>query len=103
MIMQQSEKLTENDLSFLSTEQAKVYLKNFQIISSSKDEPPLDSLVKMTQDENILEGLRQILANLLTVNPYFRWTAVECLAHPIFDDVRDPDSEKTAVIEKIKL
>lgn len=57
----------------------------------------------MTQNENIFEGLRQILANLLTVNPYFRWTAIECLAHPIFDDVRDPDTEKTAVIEKIKL
>ena len=49
-----------------------------------------------------MEGLREILANLLTVNPYFRWTATECLAHPIFDDIRDPTSDYTPR-DKIKL
>ena len=47
----------------------------------------------MIADDKILIGLRDILANLLTVNPYFRWTARECLAHPMFDDVRNPANE----------
>lgn len=36
----------------------------------------------------------EIMQNLLTINPYFRWTASECLAHPIFDDIRVLDNEK---------
>ena len=39
----------------------------------------------------IEEGLKEIVNNLLAINPYFRWTAVECLAHPIFDDIRQED------------
>ena len=40
-----------------------------------------------------MNGLRVILSNLLSVNPYFRWTPKECLAHPMFDDIRDPSNE----------
>lgn len=43
-----------------------------------------------------------MLVNLLTLNPYFRWTASECLAHPMFDDVRNEDNERNYKT-KIKL
>ena len=47
----------------------------------------------MINNDKIMIGLREILENLLTVNPYFRWTARECLAHPMFDDIRDSANE----------
>ena len=44
-----------------------------------------------------MEGLKDILSNLLTVNPYFRWTASECLSHPIFEDIRVPAIELNSI------
>ena len=56
----------------------------------------------MLESDDILGGLKDILRNLLTVNPYFRWTASECLSHPVFDDIRENDHELTAK-KKLKL
>ena len=55
----------------------------------------------IAQNKNVDVGLREIIKNLLTFNPYFRWTASECLAHPIFDDIREKNESKA--IQKIKL
>ena len=57
------------------------------------------NIIKKAQVE---EGLKEILENLLTVNPYFRWTASECLAHPIFNDIRVKANE-SVTIGKISL
>lgn len=59
-------------------------------------------LQKMLENEKIDTGFKEILLNLLTINPYFRWTAAECLEHPMFDDVRVIESEGQ-VAKKIKL
>ena len=56
----------------------------------------------MIQNDQVAGGLREILQNLLTINPYFRWTASECLAHPIFDDIRNSSLESIPG-KKIKL
>lgn len=56
----------------------------------------------MLENEKVSKGLREILENLLTINPYFRWSATECLAHPMFDNIRDPNMENIPT-EKIKL
>ena len=56
----------------------------------------------MIQNDQIDDGFREILSNLLTINPYFRWTASECLAHPIFNDIRNPSFESIPG-KKIKL
>lgn len=48
----------------------------------------------------MLDGFKEILSNLLTMNPYFRWTASECLEHPIFDEIR---SEGIEPVNKNKL
>ena len=54
------------------------------------------------EDDKVPSGLKEILKNLVTINPYFRWTASECLAHPIFDDIREKDMELPSS-RKIKL
>ena len=56
----------------------------------------------MLESDDILGGLKDIMRNLLTVNPYFRWTASECLSHPVFDDIRESDHDLTAN-KKLKL
>lgn len=47
-----------------------------------------------------LEGqdprLIQILEKMLEFNPYFRWSAAECLNSTYFDDIRNPSLEKYA-------
>ena len=45
------------------------------------------------ENETVPEGLKEIMKNLLMINPYFRWSASECLAHPIFDELRVKDLE----------
>jgi len=57
----------------------------------------------MKENKKIEDGFKEILQNLLTVNPYFRWTASECLAHPIFDEVRGGDAFEIPSTFKLKL
>ena len=62
-----------------------------QVQARAHSQIPIEdrSLLKnLMQNEEIDPGFLEILQNLLTINPYFRWTAAECLAHPIFDDLR---------------
>ena len=53
-----------------------------------------DQLHNMLNNQNISPELRQILKDLLQLNPYFRKTASECLQNPIFDDIRNLNQEK---------
>ena len=71
----------------------------------SKKEPAISgnqALKSIFENANLDDGFKDIIQNLLTLNPYFRWTASECLAHPMFDDIRDSDAEVTSS-KKLKL
>ena len=46
--------------------------------------------------DKVLPGFKEILSSLLNFNPYFRWSPSECLAHPIFDDLRSEQLEQQA-------
>ena len=56
----------------------------------------------MLESDQIYDGFKEIIQNLLCFNPYFRWSVNECLASPIFDDVRSEKLENSAT-HKIKL
>ena len=95
--MQQIGKLKERDLSGFSNEDKRNYLKKLN--KTVKADPKRsDSLKKITENDHVFEGLKEILLNLLTINPYFRWTASECLSHPIFDEIRVLDNEQPAIM-----
>ena len=44
----------------------------------------------------------EMLSQMLSINPFFRPTAKECLSNPIFDAVRDTTKE-VSISQKIKL
>lgn len=50
----------------------------------------------------MLDGFKEMLKSLLSFNPYFRWSPSECLAHPVFDDIRSHQLEQSAP-HKIRL
>ena len=91
LTLQQLNELTDHDLSGSSNYQSK-YLKGLQKralkAKSSIGSPSKSSLKNMIENDKVDDGFKEILSNILTVNPYFRWTASECLAHPMFDDFR---------------
>lgn len=63
-----------------------------------------DRVQKVLNDSSIDPDFRELMRNLLQVNPYFRWSAAECLASKCFDDaeIRSHSIENMA-IGKIKL
>ena len=100
-VLQQMDKLTDYDLSGYRNSNCRQYMATVQqkAHESRKGTQPLQN---MLENDQIPSGFRDILSNILCVNPYFRWTAAECLEHPIFDDVRHESSE-TPNKHKIKL
>ena len=71
----------------------------------SKKEPAISgnqALKSIFENANLDDGFKDIIQNLLTLNPYFRWTASECLAHPFFDDVRLENTQLSSS-KKLKL
>ena len=94
--------LNEHDLSGISNADARTYLLNLKKVANKSNRVSGKSLQAMFQNDEVLDGLKEILLNLLTINPYFRWTASECLAHPVFDDIRVKKSEGTTK-KKLKL
>ena len=64
--------------------------------------PNLQQLKIVLESDQIYDGFKELLRNLLCFNPYFRWSINECLQAPIFDDLRSEDLEKSAT-DKIKL
>ena len=67
-----------------------------------KEMPKLDTLKYILTHHSLSDGLKEILNNVLQLNPYFRWTASECLHHSYFDDIRVPSVEQSSKV-KIKL
>ena len=97
----------EDDTSFLTGDYGIYYIKRLE---GNARRPPANSLEpSVDQDATGLVGtftrLRQflskptgalvtILANLMKLNPYFRWTAFECLQNKVFDPYRDANKER---------
>ena len=50
----------------------------------------------------LYDGFKELLRNLLCLNPYFRWSINECLQSPVFDNIRSEQLESSAT-HKIKL
>ena len=86
------DKLTDFDLSGYRNENCRKYMSGIQE-KAHENLRGTQPLQKMLKNDQILDGFKEILSNILQVNPYFRWTAAECLEHPIFDDVRHESSE----------
>ena len=84
----------EEDLSFISSPEAKDYVCNRQI-----DEGKIQFPIEFGMSDKQI-GI--ILQQLLEFNPFFRRQAKEILKNPIFDKIRDPVLEKRAS-GKIKL
>ena len=91
--------LNDQDLSFLLSEDAKKFVYKIQTTPKSKIqradklEPNLEQFKKVLDSDEVLDGFKDILRNLLCFNPYFRWSPIECLASPIFDDIRSEELE----------
>ena len=83
----------ENDISFITTEDAKQYMKilNSKCPKSSCEGPTRPYLRTL---KNINPQLLELLENMLQINPYQRWSPAECLAQPIFDEIRREVLEK---------
>ena len=96
------EKLTDFDLSGLKSEHCRKYIVQLQKQAHKTAPRNSGCLQKMAESDLVEDGFKEILNNLLLINPYFRWTASECLAHPMFDDIRDSDAEVTSS-KKLKL
>ena len=64
--------------------------------------PNLLQLKTVLESDQIYDGFKDILQNLLCLNPYFRWSVTECLSLPVFDDIRSENLE-TPATHKIKL
>ena len=56
----------------------------------------------MLESDKIYDGFKELLRNLLCLNPYFRWSINECLQSPVFDNIRSDQLESSAT-HKIKL
>ena len=64
--------------------------------------PNLEQLKIVLESDQIYDGFKELLQNLLCFNPYFRWSIAECLQSPVFDDIRSELLESSAT-HKIKL
>ena len=101
--MKEMEKLTDLDLSGLKSEHCRKYIVELQKHAHKTAPRNSGSLQKMAESDLVEDGFKEILNNLLLINPYFRWTASECLAHPIFDDIRDYSDAEVTSSKKLKL
>lgn len=80
----------EMDISFISDVQAENYIQIF----SNKSGINFEEKYPNSSSESI-----DLLLKMLIFNPYYRITVDECLNHPFFASVRDPDREVTAESE----
>ena len=93
----------ENDTSFLIQDQSKDYVEALsQATFEEEKNEDYDRVRKVLNNDTIDSDFRDIIRNLLQINPYFRWSAAECLSCSVFDDIRTPDIEKSST-GKIKL
>lgn len=77
----------EDDLSFIEQEAAFTYHEQLQ----SKCQTRENKLKLLYSDTP--SPIVDLLSDMMHYNPYFRPSAKECLAFPIFDALRNPDLE----------
>ena len=88
--------LDDHDVAFVTTDDAKKYLKILNDKQKSEGKPYrpyLDTLKGVHPD------LLKLLENMLQLNPYQRWSPAECLSLPIFDNVRRVKLERPAPVK----
>lgn len=90
--------MDDSDLAFIAHDKAKNYVQVLQ-----------DKAEKSGKKRHFLKDvsgssteLKDMLENLIQLNPYFRWTPSELLKLPFFNDLRIPELEKSAP-HKLKL
>lgn len=88
-------------MSFISDSSAINYVKKLKL---SPNETSLEDHFQILISGELSEynDLYQILSGLLQFNPYFRFSAKECLQFKIFDKVRvkSPDFNRTPLLER---
>ena len=77
----------DKDFSFISTKNTETYVNNISSIAQGEQ-----NILEIIGDSD--PQLQNLCLKMLEFNPYFRWTAQECIESPYFDDVRTPLPEK---------
>lgn len=75
----------EYDLSFLTNAKRKAFYSTYESFKGRK----FNSMFPAENDDCF-----HLLKKMLEFNPYFRYSAEECLEHPYFKEVRDKNLEK---------
>ena len=96
IIFEKTGQTSEDDLSFISSNNAVNYVNN--LTKNSKCQIDLDKIFP-----DIDPILIEMLKSMLQVNPYMRPCASELLKHPIFDSMRFKDLEKGCGQNKVEL
>ena len=73
-----------DDISYITNEQALKYIKSLPKRSKQSFEKLFPKANPMALD---------LLENMLAFNPHNRYTVEDCLAHPYFTDLHNPDEE----------
>lgn len=86
----------------MSSEHAISYVRDLENASiKNNNEPFLASQAEVIRQGVKRKELADLMQNLLSFNPFFRLTALECVLEcPFFDEVRDAAKEK--VLQKMK-
>jgi hypothetical protein len=89
----------EQDLSFLTSENAVQYVRELEMSAhkqTSETKLLQQRVSKMrTQLTSKMLEIQEIQINFLKLNPFFRMTSYESIKLKIFDNVRDSKKEKT--------
>ena len=88
---------SDDDLSFLSSDQAVSYCNKLQICDDpSSKEKDLTTICDEFRDKlaNQNKNILGLFTNMLNLNPYFRMSAFELLDDELFDRLRDPIKEQ---------
>ena len=78
---------TTEDLSYIANESALKYLKSLP----KRSKQPWTNLFAKANPMGL-----DLLSKMLTFNPDKRYTVEECLAHPYFEGLHNPDEEPVA-------
>lgn len=87
-ILQLKDQLTELDTCFIQTSSGKKYVEKMQ--NKVENKPWLFQQELEGHDPRMIEMVNR----LLEFNPYFRWTAHECLKSSYFDNIRNHHTER---------
>ena len=76
-----------DDISYITNEQALKFIKSLPKRSKQQFEKLFSKANPLALD---------LLENMLTFNPHNRYTVEDCLSHPYFADLHNPDEEPEA-------